>query len=86
MTWTVVWRPIAESQLAELWINGPDRADISQSADEIDWRLRHDPHNQGESRAGDSVRIMVIEPLAALFEISDADCLVTVLKVWRVHG
>jgi hypothetical protein len=84
MNWTVVWRPVAESHLAELWTNGPDRADISRAADEIDQRLRHDPSNQGESRTSDSVRILVVEPLATLFEISAPDRLVTVLKVWRV--
>jgi hypothetical protein len=85
MTWTVVWRPVAESYLAETWMSSPDRADISRAADDIDNRLRKDPHNQGESRVGDGVRVIVVEPLAALFEISDADRLVTVLKVWRVQ-
>jgi hypothetical protein len=85
MIWTVVWRPVAEASLAELWTNGPDRAEIARAADEIDARLRRDPQNEGESRTTESVRITVLPPLAALFEISDPDRLVTVLKVWRIN-
>ena len=83
MIYTVVWRPAAENQLADLWINSSDQREVSKAADEMDNRLRHNPQAQGESRASENVRILVIEPLAALFEISDADCLVAVLKVWR---
>jgi hypothetical protein len=82
MSYTVVWLPVAENQLARLWTNFADRQAIADAADALDDLLRSDPHGQGESRYGD-VRIMFVPPLAALFEIREPDRLVRVLKVWR---
>jgi hypothetical protein len=60
--------PVAESQLAAIWVAGPNRQAIADAADEIDYLLQHDPHLRGESRAG-SQRILIQEPLAILFEV-----------------
>jgi hypothetical protein len=83
MKYTVVDRPSAESHLAELSNDATDRQEITNAADEIDYRLARDPHHEGESRSADT-RIVFVRPLAVLFEISDPDGMVRVLKVWRV--
>jgi hypothetical protein len=84
MIYAVLWRPLAENQLADLWTAGPDRQAIAQAADEIDARLRTDPQAQGESRTG-MVPILFVNPLAVLFEPSGPDRLVAILKVWRTN-
>ena len=61
MIFTVLWRPLAENQLAQLWIVAPDRDIVSAAADEIDARLRRDPHEQGESREGNA-RVLIVPP------------------------
>lgn len=37
MKFTVVWRPLSENHLAELWTNSPDRDEITKAADAIDY-------------------------------------------------
>jgi hypothetical protein len=82
MKWTVVWQPEADDRLAELWNIGPDRAAIAQAANQIDWLLARDPEHQGEERE-DNIRIMIVPPLAVYFTISQPDCMVSVIDVWR---
>jgi hypothetical protein len=82
MKYTVVWKPAAEQQLAQLWISAPDRAEVTAAANAIDAVLSQDPLAQGEARS-DGERIFFVEPLAVLFRVADPDRLVTVLAVWR---
>jgi len=82
MIYTVLWQAVAENQLALLWIDAPDRDAITAAADELDALLRHDPHSQGESRSG-SARLILVPPLAALYDVNDQDRIVRVLKIWR---
>jgi hypothetical protein len=82
MIFTVLWRPLAENQLAQLWMDAPDRDIVSAAADVIDFRLRRDPQSQGESREGNA-RILIAPPLVALFEALVDDRVVYVLEVWR---
>ncbi len=82
MKYTVVWKPTAINELADIWTNATDRADVTAASDTIDAILRTDPYGQSESRTGPS-RIMIVPPLAVSFDVSDPDCLVTVWAVWR---
>jgi hypothetical protein len=84
MKFTVIYRPSAENQLIDLWTQGPDRQEITRAADEFEVRLRKDPQNEGESRS-ETTRILFIHPLAVLFEVSEPDCMVFVLKIWRIN-
>jgi hypothetical protein len=84
MTWTVVWLRLAEDHLADLWTNAPDRADVTAAADAIEATLRKDPYAYSESRSGQT-RVMIVPPLGVLFDVSDPDCLVTVVAVWRTQ-
>ena len=84
MTYTVVWTPAALNELADLWVNAADRADVTLASDTIDAALRIDPDAQSESRSG-KTRIMIVPPLAVSYDVEDMDCLVTVWAVWRTR-
>jgi hypothetical protein len=43
MKWTVLWKTDAESDLAELWVNAGDKADVTSAANRIDKQRRKDP-------------------------------------------
>jgi hypothetical protein len=84
MTYTVVWKPSHESQLAAIWnAAGGDRSEVSSAANAIDTLLRINPETRGESRDG-ATRILVVPPLAVTFEVRPADRLVAVLAVRRL--
>ena len=74
MTYTVVWDPAVEQDLAHLWISAPDRQALSAAADQIDQLLRTDPEQQGESRP--EGRVLLIAPLGVLFHVLEQDRIV----------
>ncbi|MCI0461372.1 MAG: hypothetical protein L0Z62_30860 [Gemmataceae bacterium] len=82
MKWMVDWVPSAERDLADIWNNAPDRADVTAAANTIDTLLARDPLGEGEAREG-SLRILFIEPLAVYYNVDEGDCRVTVHAVWR---
>ena len=82
MSFTVLWRPLAEQQLARLWTNAADRKDVAWAADSIDSWLRFDPASKGESRSG-RTRIFFEPPLVVLFQVNEADRTVYVTAVAR---
>lgn len=82
MSYSVLWRPIAEQRLAEIWMSANDRNAVSRAAHAIDEALRVDPEQVGESRA-DDVRILLEPPLGVLYTVSPDDRMVYVLSVWR---
>jgi hypothetical protein len=83
MKWTVLWKPDAEGDLAELWVNSVDRQAITDAANRIDVVLRKDPLNTGESRSDDD-RIHADCPLGILFTVDVMDRKVHVERVWRI--
>jgi hypothetical protein len=83
MTFTVVYRPSCENDLAGCWIAAPDRAAVAAAADTIDPILHDDPYRFSESRGGQS-RVMIVPPLGVAFDVSDEDCLVSVWAAWRI--
>jgi mRNA-degrading endonuclease RelE of RelBE toxin-antitoxin system len=82
MIYTVLWRPLAEQQLARLWTNAADRQKVASAADTIDSWLRFDPQSKGESRSG-RTRILFVPPLVVLFQISEEDRTVYVTAVGK---
>jgi len=84
MKWTVIYRPSAQDELANIWLNAADPQAVADAADEIDRVLSRDPLNSGESRGG-STRMIVERPLTVLFDVNPDDVLVTVFAVfyWR---
>jgi plasmid stabilization system protein ParE len=83
MNYTVGWKPSAEQELARLWTDAADRDAVAAAANRIDAVLGKSPHSQGESRQG-RLRILFEGPLAVLFEVTEEDRFVDVLKVWRI--
>lgn len=84
MKFTVLWRPVAEARLADLWLKSPNRAAIAAAADAIDALLQSDPLEQGESRDG-TERIIFKSPLAVLYDVREEDRIVYVLAVGLSH-
>jgi hypothetical protein len=82
MKYTVIWQPLAQQALAQLWINARDRKEISNAANTIDELLRRDAQTRGESRPGDT-RVLITPPLAVRFQVREQDRLVIVAAVWR---
>jgi plasmid stabilization system protein ParE len=85
MTYTVTYKPSAENELTELWIQAADRQAVADAANRIDGLLGVSPHIQGESRERDT-RILFERPVAVQFEIHDQDRVVEVLKIWWIGG
>ncbi len=84
MTFTVVWRPIAEHTLADLWNSAQDRQAVTDAADAMDALLRTSPLEVGESRVGNT-RILTVFPLSVYYDVHEEDRLVAVWAVWRVR-
>lgn len=82
MRYTVIWKPAAEQELADLWMNAEDRNAIAEAADQIDAMLCRDAHELGESRTG-RIRRMFVRPLGVAFEVREDDRMVLVVAVWR---
>ncbi len=85
MKWTVLYRPSAQDQLARIWMNARDQQAVTNAADEIDRILASDPLRSGESRDGNT-RIIIEQPLTALFELYPDDKLVEVFSVFYWAG
>ncbi len=80
MSYTVTWKQSATDQLAEIWIAARDRRAVAIAADTLDAALRADPRQHGESRGG-TTRLVIVPPLAVVYEISEADRRVEILSV-----
>ena len=85
MKYTVIWKPSARQRLADVWIVADDRRAVASAADAIDRVLRDDPLEQGESRGG-SARILIVLPLAVVYDVREDDRLVEILTVRAVPG
>lgn len=82
MSYTVEWVPLAEQQLAAIWLGTADRDTITAASHALDQMLRADPEGASESRPGGQ-RIVFAAPLAATCTIDRDERLVTVASVWR---
>jgi len=81
MTYTVVWKPDAHAELADIWTSAQDRQTVAEAANQIDQLLKTAPHQQGESR-NSSLRIMFVEPVGVIYDVNEDDRIVSVAKVW----
>jgi hypothetical protein len=81
MRFTVTWKPLAQGDLASLWTDADpgDRQAITEAASVIDTELAVDPDSLGESRPGGR-RILFVPPLVVIFEVSEPDRMVSVLR------
>ena len=83
MKYTVTWKPSVKGRLADIWMTAPDRSAVTAAANSIDGLLRVDPLDRGESRSG-ITRILIVLPLAVVYEVDKDDRLVRVLSVRHV--
>lgn len=79
MRFTVVWSPVAQDQLAEIWVRATDRAAITQASHRIDQLLRVDPHLLGFPWYGD--RLITVLPLRVIVSINWMDMIAQVEEV-----
>jgi hypothetical protein len=81
MNWTVLWRTLAENQLATLWTNALDRAAVTRAADTVDRQLQRDPFSVGESRDEVSLRVLFEKPLVVEYQVDEENRAVYVLRL-----
>jgi plasmid stabilization system protein ParE len=84
MKYDVIWLPDAEQELAEVWLNAPNRNLVSQAAFGIDLSIEADPNNVGESRPNER-RIFFVPPLGIIYRVLESPQRVEVIHVWRFN-
>ncbi|HET6575498.1 MAG TPA: hypothetical protein VFG68_17985 [Fimbriiglobus sp.] len=82
MNFTVIWLPLAQNELAQVWLDATDRNAVTAASNRIDQRLAADPVSEGESRSADE-RITFDPPLRVVFRVAAATRDVFVLSVGR---
>jgi hypothetical protein len=84
MTYTVIWVPSAQRELAALCVQyfHHGLGAISAAVTVIDNQLKQDPHTKGVPLY-DVVRTFGAPPLNVDFEVDDADMKVYILTVWH---
>jgi hypothetical protein len=80
MKFTVVNAPVADYQLADIWLKATDRQAVADAFDRIESSLKNDPHLQGREHPS-GWRVITVPPLAVAFRVSDDDRLVKILSV-----
>jgi hypothetical protein len=80
MRYTVVWVPDALVELADIYNNAPDKAAVTNAANQIEFALAHAPDQYGDPYNGD--RLYRVAPLEVVYTISEDDRLVRVLQVF----
>jgi hypothetical protein len=80
MKYTVVTAPVADDQLAEIWLKATDRQAVADAFDRIEFSLKIDAHLQGQEHPN-GWRVITVTPLAVAFRVSEGDRLVRILSV-----
>ncbi len=80
MRYTVAWSVDAQNDLLEIWMASRQRAAVTSAAAAIDKALANDPGTKGDDFYGD--RLLIIEPLGAIFSVSNDDRIASVLRVY----
>jgi hypothetical protein len=80
MTYRVLWKLTAIQQLNAIAVDAVDPVSIRQAAAFVDYALRRDPLNMGESRSGRD-RLWYWDVLGIYFRVNEAELLVEVLLV-----
>ena len=83
---SVEWHDRAKDQLADIWLSAdsPLRDEITSYVQLLDRHMRVNADRLGESREP-RVRILTDTPLGIEFQVSEADRLVTVVRVWGIR-
>ncbi len=81
--YTVIWQIEARNDLAEIWLNAPDRSAVSEAANLIDIRLARSPHDDGIPLS-EGLLALIEPPLQVALEVREPDRLVEVAAVKRI--
>ena len=82
MKYTVVNAPVADHQLADIWLNAADRQSVADAFNRIESSLKYDAPLKGREHPG-GWRGLIVPPLAVTFRVSEDDRLVRILSVAR---
>lgn len=81
MKYAVRWTRRARlQQLAQVWLDAPDRNAVTAAASEVDRLLASDPAGLGESRAA-GLRVLIVEPLMVGYAVVEDEHRVVVFSV-----
>ena len=81
--YTVVWVQSAEDELVEIWMDGPDKNEISTATNAIDLILHSNAESKG-SELSEGLRTLHCSPLRVIFSVRPADRIVEVVLVRRI--
>jgi len=81
MKFTVAMSPVAEHQLALIWLQADNREGVSEAFNRIETLLKTDAHRLGRLHPS-GWRVMTLLPLAVTFKVSEDDRLVTIMSVF----
>jgi hypothetical protein len=82
MKFTVAMSPVAEHQLALIWLQASDREQVSQAFNRIESQLKTNAHRLGRLHSS-GWRVIALLPLAVTFKVSEDDRLVTIMSVFN---
>ena len=77
---TVVWHKDAVDELAEIWINAPNRAAVATAANAMDSNLADEPSTKGDELS-EGLRVLIARPLQVLFAVNVDDRVAEILQV-----
>lgn len=81
MKFTVVSTPVANQQLAEIWLQSNDQQAVADASNRIDSLLMHDADRQGRAHPG-GWRVLLVPPLIVTFRVSVDDRIATIMPVF----
>ena len=84
MRYDVIWQPIAEAELASIWLAATNRNAITRSAALAEAALTRVPLRIGESRTSSVHRIAYFAAIAIEYEVIEDDKRVIVRGVFAV--
>jgi hypothetical protein len=84
-SYTVIWEPPAENNLAAVWLASATRPAVTQAAHHLDQGLATAPFSMGFRRNASVNRTAVVGPLGIDYEIIEDDKQFRVLRVWSVE-
>jgi hypothetical protein len=84
MKYEVIWQPVAEDELAAIWLAAGDRDAVAEAALWFDSRLSRQPLTLGESRDASVHRIAYHGSLGIEFEVVEDDKRVIVQGVFSL--
>lgn len=78
--YTVVWVQSAVDELADIWLQAPDRNVVTAASHAIDQILAEDAPMKG-TELSEGLRAIFVPPLRCIFTIREDDRIIEVLRV-----